>query len=300
MAIDYFEDPSQWGQYQYVTLEQVINDFLMSMDEDNYLVNIPRHKLLYHGLRGVRELTFDVLQEIRAIELDLGPSLTVTVPPDFVNYVRISQVDENGMLHPMAMDRNMSTASAYLQDNDYEILFDSNGCPLIGTGRRDTSHLDNGNDNQGQVASEGISQFYFYGGSCSTYNPNTNFSNVFLEGKYRLDRQNGVIEFGSDVFGRSIVLEYISDGLYVSNCEGTTEANIKVHKFAEDALFNYMFYACVRNNRNVPQSEKMRARKEWYNSRRIAKRRIATLRKSEMIQDTKGSSVNIKDPNLNI
>lgn len=286
-SIDYYNDPSQFGNYQYITLKEIINNFIMSRDADDYMATVPRFKILYHAMRGLREFYFDILQEIRAIELELSPNLTVTLPPDFVNYVRISWVDSNGQLHPMAQDKRMSIAQEYLQDDNYNLLFDSNGCVLQGTSQvgmddndvSDLAGLDNGH----------IQNFTF----CNLFQPNRDMSNHFPNGRYKINKSSGVIEFGSDAMGRTIVLEYISDGLF-TGCEGQPEDEIRIHKFAEGAILNFIFYELIKNRRNVPQNEKHRARKEYYNSRKNAKQRINTLRKDELLQVFKGSSRWIK------
>jgi len=284
-AIDYYEDSSQHGNYQYVTIEEVINNYLMSRDSDDYSSMTPRFKVLYQAMRGLRELYFDVLQEVRAIEIELSPSLTITLPPDFIGMVRLSWVDEQGQLHPMAMDNRMSIAEEYLQDNNFDLLFDNDGCVLSGESADEPESLSIPDPN-----SDTYSSYVFCNGG---FAPNANMSNVYANGKYKVDKGRGVISFGSNVEGRFIVLEYISDGLF-TGCEGRAEADIRVHKFAESALIDYIHYQLVKNRRNVPYNEKLRARKEYYNSRRVSKMRINPLRKAELIQAFKGSSKWIK------
>lgn len=281
----YYNSPEEWGSYSYITLKEIINNFIMSRDPDDYMSNTPRFKILYHAMRGLREFYFDILREIRAIELELSPNLTVTLPPDFVNYVRISWVDEQGQLHPMAQDNRMSIAQEYLQDNNYNLLFDSDGCVLQGNSElpMDDNTFEAGVDN-GTVQS-----FTF----CNMFQPNRDLSRVFVNGRYKINKSSGVIEFGSDAMGRTIVLEYISDGLF-TGCEGQPEDEIRIHKFAEGAILDFIFYELIKNRRNVPQNEKHRARKEYYNSRKNAKQRINTLRKDELLQVFKGSSRWIK------
>ena len=261
---------------------------MANRDSDSYVYNIPRHTVLYHAKRGVRELFYDTLQQDKVIELDISSTLKVILPPDFVNYRRISWVDDNGILHPMAEDRRQSNASAYLQDNNYELLYDNNGCVLQADGKR---RKFNEEDTESEV--DGIRSYLFSYGYYNNFTPNTDLSNVFPNGKFRFDKQAGIIEFGSNVIGQSIVLEYISDGLYSSVCGGTEE-DIKVHKFAEEALIEYIYYSIVKSKRNATGFEKQFSRKNYYNSKRVAKRRLSTIRKEELLQTFKGDSVWIK------
>lgn len=284
---EYYADPTQWGDYQYVTMEDVINNYLMGRDADDYSATVPRFKLIYQAKRGLRELYYDVVKEVKAIELTLSDALTVTLPPDFVNYVRISWVDEEGELHPMAMDSRLSIAREYLQDSEYRLLFDNEGCVLIG----DSPARPASQDATSVTSGDGdISSYPF----CSTaYMPNKDMSRVFVNGKYRLDKNAGLIQFGSDAQGRNIVMEYISDGLY-TGCETGEASEIRIHKFAETALIDYIHHELVKNRRNVPYNEKIRARKEFWNSRRLAKLRMNTLRKEEILQYFRGQSKVIK------
>ena len=279
-AIDYYTgDPSEYGNYQYTKLEDIINNYVMSRTTDDITSSVPRFQILFQARRGMRELYYDVVREIRRIELELSPSLSVILPPDFVNYVRICWVDDEGHLHPMAVDSSMNISAAYLQADDYEYLYDDEGCILIGSGVRESA-----------INTLTVEELNKVG---SGFSPNKDMSKVFKNGKFRMDRESGVIEFSQDVRGKNIVLEYISDGLF-TGCEGRPEKDVKIHKFAEEALMTFIYYALIRQMRNVPANEKQRAKKEFYNMRRIAKRRINTLRQEDILQTFKGESQWIK------
>lgn len=283
--IDYYEDDSLWGGYQYITLEEVINNYIMSRVTGDHTIGVPRYQILYQAMRGLRELYFDVLKEIKAIELDLSPSLTVTLPPDYINYIRISWVDEYGKLHPMSIDTRQSIAKEYLQDSDYELLFDSEGCVLIGESETTPS-------NEEVSSGADADSYYNYRFCDNSFSPNLDSSRVFENGSYIINKSSGVINFSSSVEGKSVVIEYISDGLY-TGCEGRPENEIRVHKFAESALLNFIYYELIKNSQ-APLYEKQRARKEYYNSRRITKLRTGTLRVKELLQAFRKSTKWIK------
>ena len=122
---DYYEDEGLHGNYQYVTLEDIINNYIMSGQDDDYTSNVDRYKILFQARRAFRELYFDAIQEIKAVALELSPQLNVVLPQDYVNYVRVSWLDDQGELHAMAENRNISLAADYLQDNSYNLLFDN-------------------------------------------------------------------------------------------------------------------------------------------------------------------------------
>ena len=273
---EYYDNPDVQGNYQYVPLEEIINNFMMSRDADDYTATVPRYKILYQAKRGLQELYYDVLRDIRALSLTVSPLLTIVLPPDYINYVRISWVDSEGILHPMAVNSNKTFADTYLQDHAYKILFDNEGCVL-----KDSSIVPtDGRDSDDK-------KLHNHCFSDIGFKPNTNLSNVYSNGSFVIDNRGGVIQFSSEIASKNIVLEYISDGLYMG-CGGTDEEKITIHKFAEKALNDFMYFELINQRRNVPFNEKQRARKEYYNSRRVAKRRINTLRRAEILQAFKG------------
>lgn len=281
---DYYSNEELHGNYQYITLEDIVNNYIMSTSDDDFASEVPRYKVLFQARRAFRELYFDAIQEVKAVAIELSPQLTITLPPDFVNYARISWLDENNMLHPMAANDKISIAKDYLQDNNHELLFDDDGCVLEGEPYGLTEVVE---------GSEEYINCNRYAFSGSSFNPNKNMTHVYGNGSYLIDKSNGVIRFGSEVFGKVVVLEYISDGLY-TGCEGSPEADLKIHKFAEDSVYNWIYWKLIERRRNVPANAKQLARKEWFNSRRICVRRIKTIRADELRQTFKGANRWIK------
>lgn len=280
----YYADESQWGNYQYTYLSEVVNDFMANeVGPDTFVESVPRWRVVNFARKAFQEIYFDVANEVISIELDLNPQLTIPLPHDFVQYVRISWVDERGKLHPMAVDRSNNLAQAYLQDNDYEYLYDDNGDILKG------SHIQNtpaNNQTTGGIESPDLTLAHRYGSKPF----NTNRSKIFTNGSYRIDKDRGVIQFSSEADGRTIVLDYISDGLYQR-----TDDQIKIHKFAAEAVNNYIYWKLIRRRRNVRQNEKESARRDWFNQFRISKRRIKPIRYEEIRQVLKGNTRWIKD-----
>lgn len=281
---NYYDDESVWGDYQYTTLEQIVNNFMAEQGDDSYVANEQQSRVALFAKKAIRELYFDVANEVIAIEMDLNPALIIPLPHDYINYVRISWVDTNGKLHPLAIDRNNNLAQAYLQDNNYDFLYDINGDILKG------SHVQNTPASNSLPVDSDPNGFTSFGSNFRSKPFNTNMSKIFKNGSFRIDKEQGVIQFSSEVDGRTIVLEYISDGLYQR-----TDAQIKVHKFAEEAVYDYIYWNLIRRRRSVHNNEKETARRDWFNSRRIAKKRISPITYEDIRQVLKGSSKWIKD-----
>ena len=76
---------------QFVTLEEVVNELLI--DEGK---NTQAEFLRYYniGLRGLKELNFDVVRMIKAVELSVSESTnTITLPSDYVKFINIAVLD---------------------------------------------------------------------------------------------------------------------------------------------------------------------------------------------------------------
>jgi len=277
----YYGDDSQWGNHQYVTIKDLVNDFMFSQTDDSHVSNVDIDQVVYHAKRAVQELYFDVVNEIISIEFDLNPSFIIPLPHDYIQYVQISWVDLNGRKHPLAIDTRSNLAQAYLQDNNYDYLYDSDGDILQGSHSQDMiADTDQSNYTDAQTVSteRGAPSF------------NLDRSKVFKNGSYVIDKERGIIQFSSSVQGRTIALDYISDGLFQR-----ADSDIRIHKFAEDAAYEYIYWMLIKRNRNVPRNEKEAARRDWFNSRRVAKKRIKPTRYEEIRQVMKGVSKMIKD-----
>lgn len=275
----YYEDESQWGNHQYITIKDLVNDFMFSQTDDSHVANVDIDLVVYHAKRVVQELYFDVVNEVISIELDLNPSLIIPLPHDYINYVMISWVDVNGRKHPLAIDKTSNLAQAYLQDEVYEFLYSDDGDILQGSHLQDLGGT--------ETPSESLSI-----NSTEIGYPDYNLdrSRVFKNGSYVIDKERGIIQFSSNVMGRTIALDYISDGLFQR-----ADSDIRIHKFAEDAAYEYIYWKLIKNNKNVPRNEKEGARRDWFNARRIAKRRISPVRYEEIRQVMKSQTKNIKD-----
>lgn len=275
-------DSGDHGGSMYVTLEQIVNDYMAGRDPDDYDANTPRHVILGRAKRAVRELHMDVMREIRGEELQIGENLQATLPYDYLDYVRISWVDEYGNVFPISENKSLSIANQYLQDSDYNFLYDVDGFRLEGTPTTQLYQENNGN---------GIKEYNIAG---TAFAPNLDRSEQFEDGSYRIDKGDGVIRFDSNIYTKNILLEYVSDGLYVDVDKGFNEAGIRVHKHAEMAMHSYIHYYNIRKRRNVPRYAIAAARKEWFNDKRRAKRRMQQFTAQELYQQIKASDVWVK------
>jgi len=114
-----------------------------------------------------------------------------------------------------------------------------------------------------------------------------NPANAQANGSFFIDCNKGLIHFSSNVSGKTVILKYISDGL------GTDE-EMKVHKFAEEAMYKWLLHAVTSTRRNVQEYIIARYRKEKIAAVRKAKLRLSNIKLEEITQILRGKSKWIK------
>jgi hypothetical protein len=125
------------------------------------------------------------------------------------------------------------------------------------------------------------------------------FSNV--NGSYYIDYNTGYIRFSSDLVGRLVTLQYISDGLGDATVEYNedTKTNTWTHhpivpKLAEEALYKHIAYAIVNSGLGYSEAVIARFKKEKFAETRKAKLRLSNLKFEEITQVLRGQSKWIK------
>jgi len=105
-------------------------------------------------------------------------------------------------------------------------------------------------------------------------------------GVFFIDNNKGLIYFSSNLTGKIVTLRYISDGVSTSD--------IKVHKFAEEAVYKYIAHAVLATRSNTPEYLVARFKKERFAEIRKAKLRLTNLKSAELTQIMRGKSKTIK------
>jgi hypothetical protein len=71
-----------------VKLSQIIRDFIITSDGDDYANNVSDSALRNFALRGIREIGFDLGKKIRSLKLSIDSTNdTVSLPDDYVWWV---------------------------------------------------------------------------------------------------------------------------------------------------------------------------------------------------------------------
>ena len=91
-----------------------------------------------------------------------------------------------------------------------------------------------------------------------------------------MNERDGKMSFSSDLADKLIVLEYISDGL-------AYDADTKVPKLAEEAIYKYIAYAILSSRTSTPEYVVARFKKESSAARRNAKLRLSNIKLDELL-----------------
>jgi hypothetical protein len=120
-------EDENWGSYQYVSLYDIVNNFMLMYSGNHSLVNNEeRYKILFHAKRAVQELNYDAFKEVKVLQLDVDDNLRFILPSDYVNWVRLS-LYKDGLLRPLTENIQVNSSAAYSQDANGKILFDIDG-----------------------------------------------------------------------------------------------------------------------------------------------------------------------------
>jgi len=106
-------------------------------------------------------------------------------------------------------------------------------------------------------------------------------------GTFYIDQDKGTMRFSSDLVGKTIIIDYISDSL------GQVREQV-VHKFAEEAMYKWIAYAVLATRSNTPEYLVARFKKERFAEMRKAKLRLQNINFKEFTQILRGKSKLIK------
>ena len=259
----------------YIQLDQVINDFIITLDTDDYVSHAPDTTIRSFALRGIREMGFDMNKVVRSLKLPVESNNTVTLPDDYVDWTKVGVVGTDGLVYVLGENKNLNMSQAYdldsngdPQDADSDGFFDrvdsksatDSGSPASDAGIADgmESYIFRNfihENNQGRLYGIGGGNYY---------------------GEFRVNLDQNRLEMKSNSSISEVVIEYVADE--------ARSVNPRVHVYAEEALRSYIYYKLIERKAAVPANEKARARQEYYNERRKANARMKSFTKEELLK----------------
>ena len=292
---DAFGDTVQenYGSYAYTSLNDVINNFIVAyVGAGKLITSAKRTDIIFHAKRGLQEFSYDTLKSTKSQEITIPPSLSVTIPQDYVNYVGLAYVDQLGVKHPIYPANNL-TSSPYevpLQDDAGDYTMDNIGDLLEGTSITNERW---GEANDRLLNGNITFDDYWAYGSYLTGNPfygqryGNDPQNSQRNGWFNMNERDGTIAFSSNLANRLIILDYISDGL-------AYDLDSRIPKMAEDALYAHILYSILASRINQPEYVIQRLKRDRSAKLRNAKIRLSNIKLSEIVQVMRGKSKWIK------
>ena len=319
-------DSSSKGDYQFVSLDNIINAFLLvHVGEDKLINKASRTDVQFHAMRAIQELSYDVFRSIKDQEIEVPSTLRMPLPIDYINYTKVVRVGSDGIerilyptgktSNPFAIQQEANGSYAWVDSNNTLVTEDSDevdGVIITETSTPDSSW---------SLKEQGTQQNWWNIEDPDTYKPfasdtSKKWTNnvdsdpnaadtVDIEldnlgrrygldpqhaqanGTFFIDYRTGFIHFGSNLSGETIILKYISDGL------GTDEEMV-VHKFCEEACYKWIAYGLLSSRSNIPEYIVQRYKKEKFAETRKAKIRLSNIKMEEFTQVLKGLSKPIK------
>ena len=265
----------------YLPLRQIIDDFLITNDADDYTANVSDVTVRNLALRGIREFGFDVTTRVKSLKLPIESATdTVILPTDFVDVIKVGVVDGDGIIRVMRHNKNINFSQKIDSDDGSSTDVDAEDGPLMiqqnadlipnkGDSKTPTSGNEEGSTDsltedvfRNSLYQNAIGSLYGIGGGIGV-------------GEYRVNLDQFRLEISSNSSVTEVVMEYISDE--------ARSTNPLIHVYAEEALRSYIYYKVCERKRNVPAGEKARARAEYYNERRKARARMNSVSKDDIL-----------------
>tara|TARA_A100001388_G_scaffold232048_1_gene184566 strand:+ start:8173 stop:9396 length:1224 start_codon:yes stop_codon:yes gene_type:complete len=287
-----------YNSYSYIRVAELVTNFLVAYVGAGKLIpSVKRTDVIFHTKRALQEFSYDTLRSIKSQELTIPDSLSVPIPQDYVNYVNVSWIDENGLKHPIYP--NSLTINPYskpIQDTNGVATQDNDGRNLSGTSLTEERYREQNNeilqeirdDITGRLISDGLYGYYGYGlygyGQMYGLQP----ERAQMNGWFTINDRDGKFSFSSDLKEKLIVLEYVSDGL-------AYDQDMRVPKLAEEAVYAYLSHAILASRINQPEYIIRRLQKEKSAKLRNAKIRLSNIKSNEFIQIMRGKSKWLKN-----
>ena len=281
-----------YGSYAYTTLNDVINNFLVAYVGAGKLIpSVKRTDVMFHAKRAMQEFSYDTLKSVNSQELTIPHNLSVVLPQDYVNYVNLYWVDNQGVQHPILPTNNL-TSNPYtipLQDDKGVPTQDNFDNDITGTSivedRWQSNYLEGNYPDNSLADNPERGWEYYYGwpefGYGQLFGLEPEYGNI--NGYFNINEREGKMSFSANLVDKIIVFEYISDGL-------STNLETRVPKLAEEAMYAYISHAVIASRINQPEYIIQRLKREASAKLRNAKIRLSNLKLNQIVQVMRGKS----------
>ena len=276
---------ANYGDYQFVTLENIIHAFMyIYVGESKIISKASRTDVQFHAMRAIQELSYDVLKSFKSQEIEVPNTLSMILPQDYVNYIKVVRVGSDGLERVLYPASKTSDPFAITQDTSGVYQFTDNALTEQ-TPSNTSENFEDVTPVNYQLYDVNYSSDIEISTEGRRYGLDPQYSQI--NGSFFIDQLRGLIKFGAALAGETITLHYVSDGL-------GTDAEMVVHKFCEEAIYKHIAYGVLSTRSNIPEYIVQRYKKERFAETRKAKIRLSNIKIEEFTQVLKGMGKQIK------
>jgi len=291
---------NNFGGYQFTSINDIIDNFMATyVGEGKILSKTNRADVSFHAHRALQELSFDTFKSCKMLEMEILPNLTMLLPQDYVNYVKLSWSDDSGIEHvilpaiktsnPIKVDQDPDDLETYNYTSESQLKTSLNSPDDITSSTTWENY-------KSASPSENQKDDYNYDDDNFSLNIGQRYGldprHAQVNGSFYIDEAEGNIHFSSNISGKTVILKYISDGL---SQQYGHDLKVNVHKFAEEAMYKQILYA-VLSGSALPIHQQLvpRFKKEAFAAKRNAKLRLSNIKIEEIAQVMRGKSKILK------
>lgn len=300
----YYDNTSpDFGNYRYINLTEIIDSFSATyIGEGKLCENVVLNDVTFHAIRGLQELSYDTVRSTKDWEVAIPSTLVLVMPADYINYVKLSWSDSNGIeriIYPTSKTSNpfnvqepVELWGGFTTDGANEDL--DRTAAVDGNFTSDTfaNYKANTSSDIGSVDADNMDDEY---GNLLGARYGIDPQHAQANGSFFIDETQGKFHFSSNIAGKTVVLKYISDGIATNAANNAIDLTASyVPKFAEEAIYKHILYGVLLARKDTPAGTLQLLKKERFAETRKAKLRLSNLKLEELTQVLRGGSKIIK------
>jgi len=297
------------GSYQYIPLSEIIDSFAATyVGKGKLCENVILNDVTFHAMRGLQELSYDTLKSTKDWEVEIPSTLVLVMPLDYVNYVKLSWSDSNGIeriIYPTSKTSNPlnidTDATAAVQSwggwttdgTTTDLDFAGQEADTVESSDTLTKYQSNTASDIGSVDADDMDDEY---GNLVGGRYGIDPQHAQANGSFFIDESAGKFHFSSNISGKTVILRYISDGIAATSSADQSIDLTKsmVPKLAEEAIYKHILYGVLLARKDSPAGLLAQIKKERFAETRKAKLRLSNIKLEELTQVLRGGSKIIK------
>ena len=298
----YYGTNGDHGSYRYIPLSEIIDSFAATyVGKGKICEDVIFPDITFHAIRAIQELSYDTLKCTKDWEVVIPSTLVLVMPLDYVNYVKLSWSDADGIeriIYPTGKTsnpNNVSTLATPLVQDHGGWTTDGANTDLVDSESSDTNanYQAQTVTDLGSVNADDMDDEYgeLVGGR---YGIDPQYAQA--NGSFFIDESAGRFHFSSNIAGKTVILKYISDGLAATSStdQSISLANSMVPKLAEEAIYKHILYGVLSARSDSDPGMLALIKKERFAETRKAKLRLSNIKLEELTQILRGQSKIIK------